>query len=281
MQKRVLITAATGVLGRKILKAATDAEIPVRQGVRDLAKANPNVEAVRLDYADPATITPALAGVSAMVLMAPPLDPNAPAELGPVIAAAKVAHLQHIVLITALGVDHNEQGPLRVVEHLVMDSGVPFTILRPNFFMENFSEGFLAPGLREQNAIYLAAGDGKTSFISARDIAAIAVSALQKPLVGKEINLTGPAALDHSEAAKIISDASGRKVVYHSLTEEQMLQGARAHGMPEPAVAYLGMLYSLVRAGLMAPVAGDFEAITGRKPMTFDAFARSAAAAWS
>jgi uncharacterized protein YbjT (DUF2867 family) len=281
MQNRVLVTAATGVLGKKIVEGAIEAGVSVRQGVRNQTKANPKVEAVRLDYADRATIAPALAGVSALVLMAPPLDPTAPAELGPVISAAKAVNIQHIVLISALGVNHNEQTPLRVVEHLVMDSGVPFTILRPNFFMENFSEGFLAPGIREQNAIYLAAGDGKTSFISARDIAATAIAALQRTLVGKEIDLTGPAALDHVEVAKIISQVAGRTVVYHSLTEEQMLEGARSHGMPEPAVAYMGVLYSLVRAGLMASVAGDFETVMGRKPVTFEAFAHSAASAWS
>ena len=76
--------------------------------------------------------------------------------------------------------------------------------------MENFSAGFLASSIREQNAIYLAAGDGKTSFISVEDIAALVVAALQQSLTGKEIDLTGPEALDHFQVAKIISEASGR-----------------------------------------------------------------------
>ena len=159
---------------------------------------------------------------------------------------------------------------------MVIDSGVPYTILRPNFFMENFSAGFLASSIREQHAIYLAVAEGKTSFISAEDIAVAVTAALNQPLTGKEFDLTGPAALDHAEVAKIISQASGWTVVYHSLTEGQMLDGARAQGMPEPIVAYLGMLYSVVRAGLSAGVPNDFETITGRKPMTFEAFARSA-----
>ena len=280
MQNRVLVTGATGVLGKAIAKAAVEAGLPARQAVRNLTKANPNVEAVRLDYADRTTITPALAGVSAIVLIAPPLDPNAPAQLGPVISAARAADVRHIVLISAFGVNHNEQAPMRIVEHLVIDSGVPFTILRPNFFMENFSAGFLLAGIRERNAIYLAAGDGKTSFISARDIASSVVAALQQRLTGREFDLTGPAALDHVEVAKIVSEASGRTVVYHSLTEEQMLEGARSQGMPEPAVAYLGMLYSVVRAGFAASVTGDFETITGKKPTTFEAFARLAVEAW-
>jgi hypothetical protein len=94
------------------------------------------------------------------------------------------------------------------------------------------------------------------------------------------VDLTGPAALDHVEVAKIISSATGRTVVYHALTEEQMLEGARSHGMPESSVAYLGVLYGVVRAGYAGAVAGDFESIAGRAPITFDAFARATAASW-
>lgn len=86
-------------------------------------------------------------------------------------------------------------------------------------------------GIRVQNAIYLAAGEGKTSFISVNDIAAVAVGALQRSLTGME------------------NEASGRTVMYHLLTEGQMLEGARARGMPEPVVAYLAML-SLGRSRL-------------------------------
>lgn len=275
MQK-VLITGATGVLGKAIVKSALSDGLAVRQGVRNPAKADPAAEAAHLNYADPSTIAPALEGISALVLMAPPLEANAPALLSPVILAAKNAHVAHMVLISAFGVNHNEQAPMRILEHLVIDSGVPYTILRPNFFMENFSAGFLASSVREQHAIDLAAADGKTSFISVEDIAAAVTAAFTHSLSGKEFDLTGPAALDHAEVAKIISTASGNTVVYHALTEEQMLEGARAQGMPEPILAYLGTLYSVVRAGYAAGISHDVETITGRKPITFEAFARSA-----
>jgi len=275
MQK-VLITGASGVLGRAILKSAVGAGLALRQGARNPSKGDPVAEVIHLDYADPSTISPALDGISALVLMAPPLEANAPTLLAPVVTLAKDAGVRHIILVSAFGVNHNEQAPMRIVEHLVIDSGVPYTILRPNFFMENFSAGFLASTIREKHAIYLAAADGKTSFISVEDIAAAVTVALRESLTEKEFDLTGPAALDHSEVAKMISDASGITVVYHALTEEQMADGARAQGMPEPIVAYLAMLYSVVRAGFAAGVSDDFETITGRKPVAFEAFARSA-----
>lgn len=180
---------------------------------------------------------------------------------------------QHIVLISAFGVNHNEQAPLRVVEHLVIDSGVAYTILRPNFFMENFSEGSLSGSIKGQNGIFVAAADSKTSFISVRDIAASVVAAFQTPLAGREFDLTGAEALDHAEIAKVIGEASGCPVAYHSLTEEQMTAGARAAGMPEPMVGYLSVLYGVVRAGYAAAITSDVEILTGRKPISFRTFA--------
>lgn len=280
MNQALLITGASGVLGRAMVKAALEAGFKVVQAVRDPKKANPAAAAVRFDYTDPATIAPALAGVSKLFLMAPPLDMDAPAKLGPVIAKAKTAGVEQVVFISAFGVNHNEQAPLRVVEHLVIDSGIGYTILRPNFFMENFSEGFLAAGIKARGSIDLAAGDGKTSFISVQDIAACSVAAFQTPPGGQEYDLTGAEALDHAEVARIISEASGRPVEYHSLSEEEMLTGARAAGMPEPVVRYLAALYSAVRAGYAGAITGDVEKLTGRPPIRFAEFARAAAALW-
>jgi len=280
MSQALLITGASGVLGRSIVKSALDAGFNVIQAVRDLQKAHPAAAAVRFDYADPATFGPALAGVSRLLLMAPPLDAGAPAKLAPVIAEAKAAGLEHVVFISAFGVNHNEQAPLRVVEHLVMDSGIRYAILRPNFFMENFSEGFLAPGIRARGSIDLAAGDGKTSFISVQDIAACSVALFRAPRDRQEYDLTGAEALDHAEVARIISEVSGRPVKYNSLSEEEMLAGARAAGMPEPVLGYLAALYSAVRAGYAAFITGGVEELTGRPPIRFAEFARAAAAAW-
>jgi uncharacterized protein YbjT (DUF2867 family) len=238
------------------------------------------MDADRFDYTDSTTFGPALNGIRGLVLIAPPLDATAPAKLGPVIAAAKNLGVEHIVLISAFGVNHNEHAPLRIVEHLLIDCGVPHTILRPNFFMENFSQGSISETIRGQNGTFASAGDGKTSFISVQDIAASVVVAFQTPLRGREFDLTGPAALDHTEVAKVIADLSGRPVVYHALTEEQMTAGLRAHGMPDSAISYLAMLYSVVRAGAAASVTSDVETVIGRKPIDFKTVAGLVANEW-
>jgi uncharacterized protein YbjT (DUF2867 family) len=279
--KKILVTGATGNLGRAVVTVLKTKGINIRAAARSPGKLAPSagVEPVSFAYENQATHAAALEGVEGLFLVAPPLDPEAPAKLKPLIDLAKTRGVRHIVFTSALGVDAVEQAPLRMVERHLMACGVPYTILRPNFFMENFSTGFLAPMLK-QGGIFLAAGDGKTSFISVVDIAEVAVAAFAKGLASKEYNLTGPEALDHTAAAAIISKVSGKKITYQAIPEDAMLSGLRGTGMPEGAVQYVGVLYSAVRAGYTAAVTQDGEKVTGKRPTTFGAFARQNLAAW-
>jgi uncharacterized protein YbjT (DUF2867 family) len=276
----ILTTGATGNLGRAVVKSLSAKGFKVKATARNLAKAAfpEDVETVRFDYQDPAIVDLALKGADGLFLLAPALDPDAPNKLNPVIDRAKTGGVRHVVLISALGIDAVEQAPLRRIERHLMASGLNYTILRPNFFMENFSTGSLAPMVKK-GGIFLAADDGKTSFISVADIAEVVASAFHKSLSGKEYNLTGPEALDHATAASILSKVTGKNITYHPLTEEAMFQGLRDNGLPESAVQYLGVLYGAVRAGYTTTVTKDVETATGKRPQTFEAFARENVAA--
>jgi uncharacterized protein YbjT (DUF2867 family) len=235
---------------------------------------------VRFDYEEAGTHQAALDGVDGVLLIAPPLDVESPAKLNPVIDRAKALGVGHIVLNSALGVDADENAPLRRIERHLIASGIGYTILRPNFFMENFTTGFLAPMVRE-GEIYLAAADGKTSFISTEDIAAVTAEAFAGGHNGREYNLTGPEALDHTEVVRLISRASGRTIGYHAITEEEMLRGAMRNGMPESAAQFMALLYSVVRNGWAAGVTDDVRQVTARAPLSFADFARQSTAAWN
>jgi uncharacterized protein YbjT (DUF2867 family) len=133
----------------------------------------------------------------------------------------------------------------------------------------------------KQGGIFLAAADGKTSFISVADIAEVAAAAFENGLVSKEYNLTGPEALDHNQVAAILSKVSSKFITYKAIPEEAMLSGLRGTGMPEGAVQYVGVLYNAVRAGYTGAVTQDVETVTGRKPTTFETFAQQSAAVWA
>lgn len=222
-----------------------------------------------------------LDGIEQLFLIARPLDSEAALVLAPVLQAAKQAGVQRIVFNSALGVDLNEAAPLRRAERLLESSGIPHTILRPNFFMENFSSGFIAPMIQEANGIFVAAEDAKTSFISVVDIAAVAVAALTGDgHQGKAYNLTGPEGFDHSEVATILSDVAGREIVYQAVTEDAMCQGAIDNGLLPPMAEYLAVLYQVTRAGYMAATTPDVEQVTNRPPVNFADFAKQNASAW-
>lgn len=273
--KRILVTGATGNLGNAVVKALSSKGFKVLAGSTDPEKAKRllDVDSVKLVYEEIDKADNSFEGISGIFLIAPPMDPEAPSKLIPVIDKAKAAGVNHIVFNSALGVNHSEEAPLRIIEKYLIASGMNYTILRPNFFMENFSTGFAAPMIAA-GGIYLASDDAKTSFISTGDIAEVASVAFADEHFGMEYNLTGPEALNHSEVAKIISDNSNKDVKYFPLKEEEMLQSARENGMPEGAVQYMAVLYRAVRADLMSATTEDVKKVTGKKPVSFTEFTR-------
>ena len=278
---KILVTGATGQVGHAVVEALVARGMTVRAATRKTTRIRwtDRIQPVVFDYGDAGLHRAALSGMSGLFLVAPPLDADAPAKLNPFIDKAKEMGVRHVVFNSALGMDINEQSPLRRIERHLMRSGLGYTILRPNFFMENFSTGFAAP-MVENGGIFFAAGDGRTSFISVEDIAKVAATAFQEKRLGVEYNLTGPEALDYAQVVRIISEVSGRTVTYHAISEEAMLKGARDQAMQESAVQYLALLYAAVREGLMARVTDDVREVTGETPISFGEFAKKNAASW-
>lgn len=284
MDPTIFVLGATGNLGSEVTRQLVAKELRVRVGVRkpDQYQApSPRVDVVRFDFDDPTSYSPALDGIEKLFLIAPPLDPEAPMLLAPLIQAAKQAGVEQIVFTSALGVDQNEDAPLRKVERMLEASGIGHTVLRPNFFMDNFSSGFIAPMIQGANGIYVAAESAKTSFIATTDIAAVAVACMTEDgHLGKAYNLTGPQGLDHAGIAAIISELAGREVVYQAIPESAMRQGAIDNGLPEQGADYLSVLYQATRAGYLAATTSDVELVLGRPPVPFKEFAQQNRAAW-
>lgn len=284
MNTSILVLGATGNLGGEVIRQLVDKGLNVRAGVRQPEQYNmpaTQVEAVRFDFDDPTSYAPALDGIEQLFLIARPLDPEAPLVLAPVIQAAKQAGVQRIVFNSVLGADQNEAAPLRKVERQLEVSGIAHTLLRPNFFMENFSSGFIAPMIQQAGGIFVAAHNAKTSFISVVDIAAVAVAALTEDgHEGKTYNLTGLESLDHSEVAATLSEVTGRVMIYQAITEEEMCLGAIDNGLPEPMAEYLAVLYRATRAGYLAVSTPDVAQVLDRPPVSFVSFANQNAATW-
>jgi uncharacterized protein YbjT (DUF2867 family) len=163
----------------------------------------------------------------------------------------------------------------RQAEKIIEDSGIPFTYLRPNFFMQNFVNFYLTKG---QSSIYLPAGEGKVSFVDVRDIVAVAVQALTNDENGedggKAYTITGPEALSYRDAARILSEYIGRKVSYVDISEVDARRIIEGMGMSEWHTNILLELLKLSREGYLSDVYDAVEEVTGRRPIPFSQFAQ-------
>ena len=273
----ILITGASGNVGREVLKQISQAGHTVRaayQTSQKAAEAPAGVESVIVDFNRPDTLRAALNGVDCVFLVGPvapnlvELESNATEEI-------KRAGVPRLVKLSAMGTraatfprQHAES------EDHIKASGVAWTFLRPNGFMQNMAI-YNAATVRGQNAFYGSAGDGKVSQVDLRDIGAVAVRVLTEDgHIGKTYTLTGPAALSNSEIAAILSSVLGREIRYVNLPPDQMKHALLGAGVPEWNANGIIDLEALYRECGASTVSSDMERVLGRKPIAYEQFAR-------
>jgi len=283
MGERILVTGATGNVGREVVRClAANGGVEIVGAVRQLAEGAasglPATRWVPFDFEDHATFGPALAGIDRVFLVRPPQIEDITRTLGPFISAARAAGVRHFVFLSLLGVEGNPFVPHRKVEDALRASGVPSTMLRASFFMQNLDTTHR--GEVRAGALQVPTGRGKTSFIDVRDIAAVGAKALVGPPADGAWPLTGSEALDYFEVARILSEELGREIRFAN----PGIFGFRRHqlkaGRPKAFVNVMMMIYLVVRLGRAGRVTDDVEQILGRKPITLRTYARDYRDAW-
>jgi len=272
-----LVTGATGTIGRDIAKRLSEGGVSVRAGIRDQAKARKELADIVLipfDFENEKTFSGALEGVEKVFLL-PPLLPNQLEVMNVFVDAAKRAGVRHIVKLSAIGVDDETQ-PTAVKWHganerYIRESGVAFTFLRPNSFMQNFITYFPP----RNGAIYLPWANGTASFVDTRDIASVAAKALTSDGHGGRIyTLTGPATLGIAEVALILSQVTGREFKYVDVPEAAARDGMLQAGVPQWQVELVMELHAVNKQNRWSAVTSDIEKVTGTAPTDFAQFAR-------
>ncbi|HLM81808.1 MAG TPA: SDR family oxidoreductase [Terriglobales bacterium] len=283
----ILITSAPGNNANAVIRELTKAGVRVRALLRNPNSAGeikgPLVEVAVGDFLNPASLHAALQGVEKAFLI-PPMDPRSVEMQASFIRAAKRAGTGHVVKLSVNGADVNS--PVRVArwhaegEKELEASGIPFTHLRPNAFMQNFLG--LAPTIVSQGEFYQPAADGKVSHIDVRDIAAVAAKALtENGHQGKTYVITGPEALSYDDVARKLSTALGRPVKYVNITPEDFKKSLLGWGIPEFMADGLNEFFAAIRAGYCAVVTNTVEEVAQRKPIRFDNFVRDFADAFT
>lgn len=236
-------------------------------------------EGIRFDFADPATWEPAFEGVDRVYLMLPMGFPEAERvqrELIDLAAARKVK----IVLQTSIESGDDPDGEQGRVERYLAAKGVPFAILRPGWFMDNFHIFWLEEIKRGD--LSMSAGDGKVAFIDARDIADSAAAVLTSDAFdGGAYDLTGPEELSYAETAAILSEALGRTVTYTAIPASDYVSMLISAGMPKEHAEFFSQALSEATRNAASKVTGDVERLTGHAPRSFRQFARDKAARYA
>ena len=262
-----LVLGGTGKTGRRIVERLRARALPVRIGSRS---GEPP-----FDWEHEATWAPALTGVGSVYLTYYP-DLAVPGATDAVRSFAELAlrsGVPRLVLLSGRGEPEAERA-----EQAVRDTGADLTILRSNWFMQNFSEDYMLEHLLS-GEIRLPAGDVPTPFLDADDIADVAVAALTDDRhVGQLYELTGPRSLTFAEAAAQIAEAAGQEIRYVPVSLEQHAAEAAEHGVPPAVIELLTYVFGEVLDGRNAHVTDGVERALGRKPRDFREFAREVAA---
>ena len=278
---RILVIGATGNTGVPVVRALADRGVAVRAASRHPADAGRRfVEPVHFDWSDRDTWEAALRAVDGVYVVGPYAEPDAPVLVRDLLDAAP--HVRRVVLLSILGVDLLPDAvPMALWEEQVRAAGRESTIIRPNWFQQNFGHGGYLPALREKGALALAAGDASVAFVDTRDVAEVAALALAEGgHAGATYTLTGPEALTHRHALEQLGAAAGRSLRYVALSPAELVASMRDSGAPQWAITWQSALFRLIRAGTYGLVTDAVPALTGHPARTVKAYAEEHAAVW-
>ncbi|GLZ05187.1 NmrA family transcriptional regulator [Actinomadura sp. NBRC 104412] len=276
----IVVTGATGNVGRSLVRALTEAGERVTAVSRGLAPVDLPSGAghARADLSAPRTLRPAFDGAEALFLHdggqgGHGLDPRA------ILDVAIGAGVQRVVMLSSQGVVTRPKSPshVRVIEEAVRESGLPWTILRPGGFASNAFAW--AESVRAERTVAAPFGDVGLPLIDPADIAEVAAVALRKDEhTGHVYELTGPAAVTPRQQAEAIGAALGETVRFVELTRAEA-HARMAAFMPEPVVeTTLAVLGEPNAAELR--LSPDVERVLGRPPRPFAEWARRNVAAF-
>ena len=261
MSNTILVTGGTGKTGKRVAERLAKKKIPIRIGSR---KANPS-----FDWNDTSNWSEVLKGIQKVYIAFQPdvAVPGSTDAIGTFVQLAKQAGVQKIVLLSGRG-----EKEAQLCEDIVIASGIDWTVVRANWFMQNFSEGFFYDSIMAGELV-LPEIEAMDPFIDTDDIADVVVEALMDAKHSKQIyELTGPRLITFENAVKTIADGLKRPIRFRKVSMNEYVEMLRAYGLPEDYVWLIQYLFTEVMDGRNESVTTDVEKVLGRQPVSFEQF---------
>jgi uncharacterized protein YbjT (DUF2867 family) len=281
---RMILVTTAGKVGTETSRRLAKHGVPVRVIVRDADKAaalaTSGVDVFKGDLEDPASIDAAMEGVSGVVLVTAPVVQQ---ELNVIHSAVRVG-VEHVVKITTKASADSPIARRRnhaEIERALIASGLGYTLLRNNAYMQNFL--MMAPAIARTNSFSTATGDGRVGHVDVRDVAALAAKIAASPTAhaAKTYWPTGPEALSGTEVAAVLSKVLARTITFHPITYEQQKQAMLDVGLPEPVAEDNARAVAMMADGDCDYTTDDVPSILGRPARSFEQFATDYATAFS
>ncbi|MFD2700964.1 ergot alkaloid biosynthesis protein [Paenibacillus shunpengii] len=279
---KILITGGRGKTGTRIANRLDQSGYPYSTTLRNKQDIINPMKQVHFDWYDRLTFLPAVENVERVYLVAPVGDPEPIEVMQPFIEMALEQGVRRFVLLSSASI--SEEGPVFGPVHQLLKERAPeWTVLRPSYFMENFTEGQHAKTIRQQDSIISAAGHGKVGFVSAEDIAEVAVRALvDVEAHNTEHIITGPDSLSYEDISQIITKVIGRNVTHQSISSEELTRSWLAAGLNKTYAEIMTELDRRIREEGTEDLRTDTVVrLTGKEPISFHRFAEKHASLWN
>jgi len=265
---KVFVTGGKGKTGRRVAARLSAAAIETVIGTR----APSGAQDERFDWSDLTTAS-AFDGCEAAYVVAPTDRTDHLTVMQPMLEAAMEGGVRRFVLLSSSLLEPG--GPMMGEVHAwLATNAADWAVLRPSWFMQNFSEGPHAKTIREEGVLYSATGTGRVGFIDAEDIAATAVAALtaRTPL-NRDLVLTGPETLGYDDTAAIVSAVTGQTIRHIPLEPADLTARFMAQGLPADYAKALTNMDSAIRSGAEDRTTDHVEHLSGQPPIPFRTFA--------
>jgi uncharacterized protein YbjT (DUF2867 family) len=275
----ILVTGASGNVGSPLAAALVAGGHHVRAAGLSERNLPAGTEFARFDFLDETSFAPSLRDVRRVFLMRPPQLSDAK-QFQPFITAMEQAGVEQVTFLSLLGAEHNRVVPHRAIEDLLKASSLGWTLLRCGFFMQNLSTTH-RDEIRDQGEIIVPAGNGRTSFIDARDIGEVGARTLSEPgHVGQAYPLTGDEALDYDEVAAQLTLALGRPILYRAPSLLRFVRHSRKLGRDRAFILVMAGIYTTTRLGMADTITDDARRLLGRAPRSLRTFIDDHRAVW-
>lgn len=274
MNETIFVIGASGNVGKEVVKQL------LLKGQKVIAAKRPNqnlqenafLRYVTFNFTDPTTWNDCLEGVDRVFLMRPPHISKIKRDMYPFMKHLKQKGIKQVVFLSVQGAEKNTIVPHYKVESFLKELEIPYTFVRPSFFMQNLTTTHLAE-IRDENMVFVPTGDGKTNFIDVRDIGEIiALLFLDTKHVNKAYTLTGETSFSYKEIAEHLSKHLHRKIEFINPNPVRFLVYHLRQGRKLGMTMVMLVLYSVVKSGSGDITTDTSSALLGRKSLSLDEF---------